>query len=733
MVTAGTRRADIQGLRALAVILVIAAHVTGRPAFGHLGVDVFFVISGFVITGVLLRERAGTGATSLRTFYARRARRILPLALVVIGVVLLAAPHAFSPQRVADVRVDAWWAALFAANWRFAAIGGDYFRIGEAGSPLEHYWSLGVEEQFYLLWPALFALVLAGSTARHSGPLPRRRLTVVLATVLIASVGWSLAQQTAQPATAYFSSLTRAWEIALGALLALIPARVVRLGPRARLALAWLGLASIVAGAVWVRPQAGIPVPAVLPAVLGAGLVLGAGIGTPGGGPAVLTNPVSRWLGDISYGLYLWHLPLLVLLGAYLTPGSLELRLLTVTGTLALAAVSHYLLERPILEAPRRRSHRSWSTWWRTQRTGIVASAAALVALAAAGSLIIQAAIPAPVIAAPPPSSAASSTTPPPQVTATTSTLSPPHASALPPTKRPTTPPPRPGYTEIPLGSTGSRLRNGLLTALASGAWPGDLNPQPDRWDQTAQGPAYAACVATDATNPASCTFHRSSGPEIIVYGDSLALAVLPAFVEAYGKTYKVRGLTKLACAANGAKADFGKPDWAIPCTNHRLMTIRYVKKVRPKVLVLTENYAWSLRLLSGAKGAAAGKEWAAAGQDFVDSVAPYVDQVVVLTPSMPGVGFRDCYRPGGSPGRCVTGIPGWWEVARKAERTITGATIIDTTHWWCADGHCPMFSAVGDTGMKTDYLHLSIQYARVVADDLAYLLTTTGVLPARR
>jgi hypothetical protein len=237
-----------------------------------------------------------------------------------------------------------------------------------------------------------------------------------------------------------------------------------------------------------------------------------------------------------------------------------------------------------------------------------------------------------------------------------------------------------------------------------------------------------SACVATDAEDPESCTFGNRSGPEIIVYGDSIGFPLLATVEKAYGKTYKVRGMTKIACAVNGVDANYGKDEWAVPCVNHRKMVLDYVRRVKPKVLIMTETYSWAVRLKSRAKGTASAKEWLAADQAFVDSVRGSVGTVVIVAPSMPGVAFLDCYRPGASPGRCVTGIPTWWARTRDVEKKVQGAVFVDTTHWYCVDGRCPIFTTTTGTVLKGDYLHTSVQYARQLAPDLAYLLRASGV-----
>src|SRR5439155_4883168 len=207
-------RADIQGLRALAVLLVVLGHA-GVPFLGggYVGVDVFFVLSGFLITGLLLAEAERRGRVSLVGFYARRARRILPAAALTLLVTDLAASHLLNFVRARQVLSDSVWAAAFGANVHFARQGSDYFAQGQPPSPLLHFWTLSVEEQFYLVWPALLALVLLASRLR------RRPLLIVVAGLGLASLAWSVESTRASENAAYFSTFARAWELALGAAL----------------------------------------------------------------------------------------------------------------------------------------------------------------------------------------------------------------------------------------------------------------------------------------------------------------------------------------------------------------------------------------------------------------------------------------------------------------------------------------------------------------------------------
>jgi peptidoglycan/LPS O-acetylase OafA/YrhL len=314
-------RGDIQGLRALAVMTVIAAHA-GLPFLpgGFVGVDVFFVISGYLISGLLFRDVLAGGGFSLAAFWARRARRILPAATVVTVVTVVASLAALSLVDARQVVLDAVWSALFAANLHFAHQDISYFAQGSGVSPLQHYWSLAVEEQFYVAWPLLLLLCLTlVRLVRRGRPdhrrLPRRAVLLVLLAVAAGSFGWSVAQTMAEPASAYFSPLTRAWELALGALVALVPPdRVRRIGRRTASVLALVGLGAIVAACATFTAATPFPGYAAGLPVLGAALVLVAGAGgaRPVSAP-VLDNRVMRSVGDWSFSLYLWHWPALIL------------------------------------------------------------------------------------------------------------------------------------------------------------------------------------------------------------------------------------------------------------------------------------------------------------------------------------------------------------------------------------------------------------------------------------
>ena len=347
-------RKDIQGLRALAVALVVLAHA-GVPYLGggYVGVDVFFVVSGFLITQILVREASITGSVSLVRFYARRARRILPASTLVLLVTSVVAALTLSSTRAQEVVEDVLWSSVFAANIHFAQLDADYFSLDRALSPAQHYWSLAVEEQFYLVLPVLVLLVvsvgrrLLAAGRRFSG---RWVIGVVVGLLTAASLAWSVIGTPQSPTTAYFSSFTRAWELGAGVLLALAVPRLAGLGRRPRVVLGAGGLVAILVAAFAFDDGTLFPGYAALLPVLGSVAVLAAGVEQDGQGvvKALTVRPVT-WIGDLSYSIYLWHWPALVLGAPLLTgddPEWLEKTVL-IGVVVALSAVTYHLVEQP--------------------------------------------------------------------------------------------------------------------------------------------------------------------------------------------------------------------------------------------------------------------------------------------------------------------------------------------------------------------------------------------------
>ncbi|MGO1566380.1 MAG: acyltransferase family protein [Brachybacterium sp.] len=367
-------RPDIQGLRAIAVMLVVVYH-SGVQAVsgGFVGVDVFFVISGFLITTHLLESLAREGRIRFASFYAKRARRILPAALLVAALTVIAAWIWMSPLLMQDVLRGAIATALYVPNLFFAQEGTDYL-AETTPSVFQHYWSLGIEEQFYLLWPALLALGFW--LCRRS---ERRVMAMVAVVTAVSFLACVLLMGVSQP-WAFFSLPTRAWELGVGGLAAFL----LRSGARWLHAertglLAWSGLAGLTVVALTF--DAGTPFPgwtAALPVLATALLIIGGAAPGRLNATRVLGLAPLQFLGGISYSLYLVHWPLQVIPQAAAfaeEPLPAEVRLALGAAAVPLAWLLHRFVERPVIRWPALRRQPSWVT-------GAVAVAASLAVIA---------------------------------------------------------------------------------------------------------------------------------------------------------------------------------------------------------------------------------------------------------------------------------------------------------------------------------------------------------------
>jgi peptidoglycan/LPS O-acetylase OafA/YrhL len=310
-------RPDIQGMRALAVGMVVVYHL--YPSLltgGFAGVDVFFVISGFLITGHLLREYHKTGRVALLDFWGRRAKRLVPAAAVVLTVTWVASRLLLPATRLADTASQIRASALYFQNWQLAWNAVDYLKSDSAASPVQHFWSLSVEEQFYLGWPLLFLLAaLVALTARGTEQKRARghHVAFLLAGAVVAGSLWYSVYYThANPAGAYFVTTTRIWELGIGGLLALLPAglshRISRLG-----LLGWAGLGLVIASGFVLSGTNAFPgFLALLPAGGAAALILGGSAAGRFGPHRLMSARPMVFIGGISYSLYLWHWPHIV-------------------------------------------------------------------------------------------------------------------------------------------------------------------------------------------------------------------------------------------------------------------------------------------------------------------------------------------------------------------------------------------------------------------------------------
>lgn len=365
----GRVRPEIQALRAVAVGIVVIYHFwPQRLPGGYVGVDVFFVISGYLIIGALLREVEATGRVRLVDFWARRARRLIPASvttlLAVTVAVVLWVPQVYWIQYIRETGA----AAVYVLNWLLAANSVDYLASQNAPSPVQHFWSLSVEEQFYIAWPILIVLVALIVRRRVSRS---RALVVVLVLVVVASAAYSVIATDQNQASAYFFTTTRAWEFAIGGLLAAFSGPLIRISRRIAPLLAWAGLAMIAVAAFRFSSATLFPGYRAWLPVVGALLVIVAGLPAPRWSPSLLyrLRPV-QWAGDISYSLYLWHWPLLVIvpIALHRDIGTVT-KLILVVVALALAWGSKVLIEDPVRSSA---SIRRRGPWFATVATVVV-------------------------------------------------------------------------------------------------------------------------------------------------------------------------------------------------------------------------------------------------------------------------------------------------------------------------------------------------------------------------
>lgn len=700
------KRFDIQGLRALAVVLVIGDHMLGYPAGGFIGVDVFFVISGFVITASLIREHDRNGRISFADFYRRRARRILPLASLVIVLSLIASWAVFSTARFAGIAQDGLWAFLSAANWHLAIIGTDYMQAGGAVSPLQHFWSLAVEEQFYIVWPGLIVLMLGWGASKRgrSSSGARRSLGLALLAVVGASFAFAMWESSAAPTVAYFSTFSRAWELGCGGLLAVLTPVLLRIPDRIRPALAYVGLAGIVLGAFAMTPELTFPGPWAAAPVLATMAVISAGTGGEQRLLAPLTNRVSRYLGDISYSLYLWHLPVIILLEA-LRPSSGGVDYaVAVALTLGLSAWSYHFIEEPV-------RHSQWLEPKAAKAAKAPHESATRLAHGALTALALVAAI------------------------AVSFTL----AKAAPVTATAVAPPAvSPGASSPAVANTPSaKLGQELTLALSAAQWP-ELMPAIDTLGDEAKAPEWVedGCLGDErgaledpTENAARCIYGDEAAKKTaVVLGDSVAISYVPgirAALEPQG--YKIHVYTMQQCPA--AAVDVIKASKAAhpKCAPFRTWALQQIASMKPDMVISSSSSGTLARLSSGATGGAAVGEWTEASKKLYTELSASAKQVFVLDPPPRGRKFAECATKMSTPANCASKVQqlslDMTAAGRSALDPAEQANVhyVDTVGWFCVAGNCPAFA--GTSPMHADGAHLTAAYSKSLGPVLSEAL----------
>ena len=702
-------RRDIEGLRALAVIAVIAYHA-GVPLTGggFVGVDVFLVISGFLITSLLLTEWDGSGRISLTRFYARRARRLLPISAAVLAATGLASVIWLEPTRLDELGVDILAASGFAVNLVLAGRGTDYLAAELAPSAIQHYWSLAVEEQFYVLWPALILIALRLG----------RRTAVGAVVALTAASALASALLTGQlPTWSYFGLHTRAWELGLGALLAVALTATRRAPENLRAGLGWIGLVAIgIAIATFDRVEHFPGTWAALP-VIGAALVLISGDDNPRGVARLLRLSPLQWAGSRSYSLYLWHWPALVIGAAAIgrEPGPLATVALVAT-SIALAEIGFRLIENPIRRSPRlaRRSGLSLTVGAGLLAVGaVVGLAVSNVDTTTRTGVIAAAPEPAPALpevtepeAEPPegePATVFSSANDEPtasvEATATTTTST---------TSSTTVPPPTPADA-IALDA--------IADALGARVVPDNLRPsllEANRDTSPLYGTGCHQYLEERAAQ--GCVFGDPDGDiTVAIWGDSHAAQWFSAIdLIAEQRGWRLVSITQGGCPVIDVLTWNRSGDAVFDhCAPWRDNVLDRFAEEEVDVVLLGQHYGL---LDADSRGAVSASVWAEQLPALLDRVRETMTPIVLIDSPDPPEDVPTCLSEHPEEIEvCEPGAPGNTETAVAATiREITaerGVGTIDPRPWLCVENRCPV--VVGDILVYRDSHHLSDTFVR--------------------
>lgn len=694
----------------MAVVLVLLYHasvpgVTG----GYVGVDVFFVLSGFLITGLLLREVRRTGTISLSNFYARRARRLLPASALVLVATVIASAMFMPPLRVPDVATDAASAALYVSNIHFALQATDYLQAELAPSPILHFWSLSVEEQFYIFWPAIVLLVVRLARGREFV----RSIALVAGGIVVASFAIGVWLTGANAPWAFFSLMTRAWELGVGAFLAIGATWLARIPDRPAAVTAWIGLVMIGLAGVLHDTTTPYPGTAALLPVVGSALVIAGGFRQSSVAPGRwLSMAVPRFLGRISYSLYLWHWPLLVIPAAALDS---KLPWWARLGLVAAAIGCAWATQR-FVESPFR--HGRWIGLLPRRN---LAMAGALTLIVATVSLGIGVST----------TNALRATAPtdPGQAEAELDDIlgglesASPRVSVEPGTSASSGVTAEPGTSASPTTpAEPGRIVKPDLPATEDGPVPADLRPSIAEARDDHPKPYNDGCHATstDIVN-GSCVYGNPDGTTtIVLVGDSHGLAWFPAVERlATEKGWKFLNLTKGECASAeifqwsaNLKRVFSE------CATWRKNTIARIADEHPALVLLSNSRTVRAVDAEGTElaGAALTKAWRDGWATTFERLTPAADHVVVIgdTPRS-DVDVPVCLSSHQDDTlACATPFDRSVSLSRLNEEQSAalkgGAGFVNPMRWVCPSEPCP--AVIGRFMVFFDQHHLTVPFS---------------------
>lgn len=715
-------RADIDGLRAFAVGIVVLSHLQlAGFGGGFSGVDIFFVISGFLITTYLV-EQVSRNSLSLREFYFRRARRILPMALLVLAFTTGAAFAFLNSVKAQQVATDSFWSALFLANLHLIQQSADYFNHAFIASPVQHYWSLAVEEQFYLVFPLLLLVVV-----KLVGKASRRVLLGSIAGLVIALSAASLGLALLQSGSAgYFSSATRAYELGIGALLACaVFAKKPNLTPWIANVIGLAGLTTMATATIMLSGNQSYPSWRALFPTVGAALIILAGSGSA-------TSWMSRFfsmrplvfLGKTSFSIYLIHWPLITFC-QQLWPDfatSWAFAPAIIVTTVALAAITYYLVERPtrrIQIMPR--SNKPAVRMAFGALTAILVVALATSAWAVTGGTWNTAYVapagtnsaddytpnkPAPPTTESPTPSATSTATPSP-------TASPSDTTSPSPAPKPTSKP-KPPTPEASLDSLLAKWLPKVDAGLALTQVPSDLSPRiAELLGQ--RGVQWAQCM-DPPTHQTTCEYGPANAKHTaVILGDSYALAVYPMVISALGLTdWKVIGLNQRECMVS----DITPWPWSgegqdLSCPDHRAWVNSYIAQIKPDLVVLSDQPFHPIADGNHDSGDNHDALWQEGLDSALAALRPLAKNIVYFGVPSSQKALTDCVLAGDVISDKCRSSPSWLSGYINQQAIFSNRykiPFINPNDWLCSDNQCP--AIIDKTPVFWDGAHFTQAFA---------------------
>ncbi|MFT4264311.1 MAG: acyltransferase family protein [Nocardioides sp.] len=757
-----TKQNGIQTVRGLGMTLVALHHMTGRLTNAAAVFDAFFVISGYLISiRLIMLAQTASIRDYFVTFYTFRVRRILPVAVLTLVLTAVVAHLIYLPTRAHDSTVDVLWAFFFLANVHFAADGTDYFHMGGVVSPVLNFWSLSVEEQFYLAWPLviLIALWVARRRGRGTG------VTPVALVIIVTSYAYGWWASAVHPTAAYFSTFARVWDFGIGALMANVAVREAqrakrsaesgegssgsgavplivrvnrRLTPHAG-TVAWVGIGLFLL-ALFFTPPIGYPVPAASFGMVGMGVIFYAN--TLKRDPSWLFANAKPfiWLGDMSYSLYAVHFPVIVFASSYIEDTAL-LYAFDISATLALTVLMYNFVEVP--------ARRSWSRtreWFRTgqhqralMQAAVFAAIAAILFAAGTRSVAVTPAPPVGGTAQVSPSSSA-------ETQPTEQEAPADQSSGLPPIPQEYLDQISPEVLTLAQDLPQRISDPDMVVPTADLADAIERSVTMTRWPRLSNGDRVnrqdfiEACNDSAAIEP-PCVAEPASGVDpakvAVGVGDSSMLAYWPMLRDALvprGWTVVIYGFQ--ACTAALVQQKFSLSNQT-RCAAHHDRYQAVLDRWKPSLVFMSDTESSPYLTVDDDAGGDGEPDVerapAAYAQGLTEAIARAQGvgaRAVVLSPPPLRPSIATCHVAGSSPQQCVSPVYGLWPRLNTIDRDVvaeTGATYADLLSFFCHDLRCP--AVVGDTVVASDALHLTPEYAAMLAPSFSRFLTRQGLV----